>query len=72
MITSTEICALFETIEVRAFGHLEAQHVYEMAELAYKKGVADAANKCVQRAEALPPNQGAVARQCKRDVLSLL
>lgn len=72
MITDKEIEEWFSTIEVSEFSGVEAKHVYAMAEIAYKKGVEDAANKCEQRAEALPPNQCAIARQCKRDVMSLI
>ena len=43
-----------------------------MAEIAYRKGVEDAANKCERRAEALPYDQCGVARLCARDVMSLL
>lgn len=72
MITSKEIEDWFATIQVSDFSGVEAKHVYAMAEIAYRKGVEDAANKCEQRAEALPDGQCGVARLCKRDVMSLL
>lgn len=72
MITNKEIEEWFSTIEVSDFSGVEAEHVYQMAEIAYKKGVKDAADKCEQRAESLPNNQCGVARQCRLDVLSLI
>ena len=72
MITNKEIEEWFATIPVSDFSGVEAKHVYAMAEIAYRKGIEDAANKCEQRAEALPHDQCGVARLCKRDVLSLL
>ena len=72
MITNKEIEQWFATIPVSDFDGVQASHVYAMAEIAYKKGIEDAANKCEQRAEALPHDQCGVARLCKRDVMSLL
>ena len=72
MITDEEIERLFNTIPVSEFSGVEAKHVYAMAELAYKKGIEDAANKCEQRAELLPHDQCGIARLCKRDVMSIL
>lgn len=72
MITNKEIEEWFATIPVSEFSGFEAKHVYAMAEIAYRKGVEDAANKCEQRAESLPYDKCGVARLCKRDVMSLL
>jgi hypothetical protein len=72
MIKNDDIEQLFQKILVSDFSGLEAKHIYAMAELAYKKGIDDAANKCEQRAESLPPEQCGIARLCKRDVMSLL
>lgn len=72
MITNKEIEEWFTTIPVSGFTGVEASHVYAMAEIAYRKGVEDAANKCEQRAEALSHEQCGVARLCKGDVMSLL
>ena len=72
MITDKEIEEWFSTIPVSDFDGVQAKHVYAMAEIAYKKGVEDAAKKCEQRAASLPHNQCGIARQCKLDVLSLI
>ena len=72
MISNKEIEQWFNTIPVSEFSGVDAGHVYAMAEIAYKKGIEDAANKCEQRASSLPHGQCSIARQCRLDVLSLL
>lgn len=72
MITSREIEEWFSTIPVSEFDGIEAKHVYAMAEIAYRKGIEDAAKQCEKRADSLPHNQCGIARQCAKDVLAML
>ena len=72
MITNSDIEEWFAAIHVSEFDGLEAKHVYEMAEIAYKKGILDAVKKCEQRACGLPSNQSRMARQCAADITSLI
>ena len=72
MITSKEIEDWFALISVSEFDGVSAKNVYQMAEIAYRKGVEDAIRRCELRASSLPGDQAGVARQCARDVASLI
>lgn len=72
MITNSDIQEWFATIHVSEFEGLEAKHIYEMAEIAYRKGILDAVKKCEQRACGMPSAQSSMARQCAVDITSLI
>jgi hypothetical protein len=72
MITDRDIEEWFSTIYVSEFDGIDASHVYKMAEIAYRKGIEDAVKQCEKRADSLPYDQCGIARQCAKDVKSML
>jgi hypothetical protein len=72
MITSKEIEDWFSTIHFADVGGVEAKHVYQIAEIAYRKGIEDSAAQCESRANSLPYDQCGIARQCAKDILGML